>query len=339
MIQRPITYLLIGAVTLTLAGCGLLGKKNTETADTPKQPDSLAHAPVFNADSAYSYVKTQVDFGPRVLNTPAHDRCAAWIVAQMKQWADTVYVQRYTAIGFDNKQLRSTNIVAAFNPAAKTRVFISGHWDTRQWADQREDTHDKPIDGANDAGSGVGVMMEMARVMSQQRPDIGVDLICFDTEDYGQPEFSTLPHVDNTFCLGSQYWGKQPHVAGYRADFGINLDMVGSADAVFYREQISVEHADWVSQYVWDLAGRMGYGSIFINTVLGRITDDHYYVNDLAHIPTIDVIHFSPAGFGSYWHTLDDNIKVISPATLRIVGSVMLQTVYQYASVKKKPVS
>ena len=314
-------------------------KNADSTTTTQPQEAPLAKTPNFDGDSAYAYTKAQVDFGPRTPNSAAHDKCADWMIREFKKWADTVYVQSYTAKGFDGLLMKSKNIIASFNPQAKTRVFISSHWDTRPMADEDTKDQDKPIDGADDGASSTAVAMEIARALHTQKPEIGVDIILFDSEDYGQPNDSKLPRVEGTWCLGSQYWAKAPHVAGYRADFGVNLDMVGTADATFVREGVSVQNADWVSQYVWGLAGRLGYSSLFESRTYGAVTDDHYYVNQFAHIPTIDVIRYNEQGFGAHHHTHKDVMSIISKGTLTTVGKVMLQTIYQYNSEKTKKAS
>jgi hypothetical protein len=278
--------LFVVPIIALLSGCDWL--KSTKSDNPPSaqaQVPALVPIPAFDSDSAYAYTKAQVDFGPRIANSAAHDRCAAWMVGHLKKWADTVYVQSYTVKAFDGTQIKSKNIIASFNPLAKTRVFISSHWDTRPMADEDDHDQDKPIDGADDGAGSTAVAMEIARAIHSQKPAIGVDIILFDSEDYGQPNDSKLPHMDDSWCLGSQYWARSPHVPGYRADFGINLDMVGTADAVFIREGISVQKADWVSQYVWGVAARLGYSSLFENRVYGAVTDDHYYVNSIAKIP------------------------------------------------------
>lgn len=318
--------------------------KSANNTDTNPQPEKqheapLAAIPVFSGDSAYAFTKAQVDMGPRTPNSAAHDKCADWMAHKLKQWVDTVYVQTYTATGFDGLKMKSKNIIACFNPKATTRVFISSHWDTRPMADEDDHDQEKPIDGADDGAGSTAVAMELARAIHSQKPTIGVDIILFDSEDYGQPNNSKLPRVENTWCLGSQYWARTPHVAGYKADFGINLDMVGTADAVFVREGISVKNADWVSQYVWGLAARLGYSSLFQSRVYGGVTDDHFYVNEIAHIPTIDVIHYDENGFGKYHHTHNDVLGLISKETLAIVGKVTLQSIYQYNADKTKPQS
>jgi glutaminyl-peptide cyclotransferase len=332
---------LVLPLIIILSSCEWLKTKSSNDNPPKDQPQEapLAVIPSFSGDSAYVYTKAQVDFGPRTPNSSAHDKCADWMVHKLQKWADTVYVQTYTVTAFDGLKIKSKNIIASFNPQAKTRIFISSHWDTRPIADEDDHDQDKPIDGADDGAGSTAVAMEIARAVHAQKPQIGVDIILFDSEDYGQPNDSKLPHVENTWCLGSQYWAKNPHVSGYRADLGINLDMVGTADAVFIREGISVQKADWVSQYVWALAARLGYGSLFESRIYGGVTDDHYYVNEIAKIPTIDVIHYDETGFGKYHHTHKDVMGLISKETLSSVGKVMLQTIYQYNADKTKPVS
>jgi glutaminyl-peptide cyclotransferase len=296
----------------------------------------LATIPAFNADSAYVYIERQLAFGNRVPTSPSHDKCADYLIAHFKQHADTVYIQKYVVTAFDGTKLNSTNIIASFNPQATTRVMLSAHWDSRPFADQDTIDQNKPIQAANDAGSGVAILMEAAKALQSQKPNIGVDLVLFDSEDYGQPSNSTLPQVENSYCLGSQYWAKNPHVANYKADFGINLDMVGASDAVFMREQVSVTNADWVSQYVWGLADRLGYSSLFVPQMAGAITDDHLYVMQGRQFPCIDVIHYSnQSGFGIHWHTHRDDMNWISKNTLQAVGRTVLQAIYQYNSEKK----
>ena len=333
--------ILVLPLVAMLSACDWSKKSNnTDTTQPQAQEAPLAATPSFNGDSAYALTKAQVDFGPRTPNSAAHDKCAEWMAAQLRKWADTVYLQDYTATGFDGLKMKSRNIIASFNPQAKTRVLISSHWDTRPMADEDDHDQEKPIDGADDGASSTAVAMEIARTLHGQKPGIGVDIILFDSEDYGQPNDSKLPHVENSWCLGSQYWAKNPHVPGYKADFGVNLDMVGTSDAVFVREGVSVEKADWVSQYVWGLAGRLGYSSLFESRIYGAVTDDHFYVNELAHIPTIDVIRYNESGFGNHHHTHKDVMSIISKGTLTSVGQVMLQTIYQYNADKSaKPAS
>lgn len=295
---------------------------------------TTANVPAFNADSAYAYVARQVAFGPRIPNTAAQEKCADWLTGMMKKFADTVYVQHTTVTGPKGQSLRCINIIGTFNPQAKTRILFLTHWDTRPFADQDSVNKDKPFDGADDGGSGVAVLLEMARQMKTQRPDIGVDLLLEDVEDYGSEG------NDNSWCLGTQYWARHPHVPGYRANYGILLDMVGGKGSQFYIDQTSQQYAGAQAKMVWDLANRLGYSAQFKyyndpKDMVG-ITDDHVFVNQLAGIPTLDVVALRPYQqdniFPPWHHTHADNMNIIDKSTMKAVGQTMLTVVYTYPS-------
>lgn len=316
--------------------------KGSEIA-TPPAKEVIVNAPAFNADSAYYFTQRQVDFGPRNMNSKGHEECAKWLIEKAKTYADTVFVQQFEATGFDGSKLKSTNIIAAFNPATAKRILLCAHWDTRPWADQDTKDRDKPILAASDGASGVAVLLEIARALqSQKLQNIGVDIFFIDAEDYGYSSaladiVKNATNTENSFCLGSQHWSKHPHIPGYRADFGILLDMVGARNAVFTREGTSAFNAAWVQDKVWSNAAKLGYASVFSNQNTAPVTDDHYYINSIAKIPMIDIIQFdasTPSGFAPYWHTHDDNMSIIDKNTLAAVGKVVLYTVYQYEAEK-----
>ncbi|MBC7450967.1 MAG: M28 family peptidase [Cytophagales bacterium] len=292
--------------------------------------------PEFNADSAYSYVASQVAFGPRVPNTKAHIDCAAYLSEFLTKNSGWVFRQDFVAKAFDGKELKLKNIIASYNLKASKRILLAAHWDTRPFADQDPSMIDqqKPIDGANDGASGVAILMEIARAiqLAEKKPDVGIDFILFDGEDYGQPAFYQGPYQDNSWCLGSQYWSKNKHSFNYTAEYGILLDMVGAKNATFAREGVSMQNAPEVVQNVWATGQRLGYGNHFINYQSDGITDDHAYVNSIAKIKMIDIIEFDESDgnyFGAYWHTHNDNLKVIDKATLKAVGQTLLEVVYR----------
>ena len=298
---------------------------NNNNNDKPVQQVQL---PDFSEDTAYYYTKAQFDFGPRVNNSPAHEKCGVYLVARLKQYADVVKVQRASVKAYNGTMLKSENIIASFKPENTQRIMLCSHWDSRPIADHDPNPADrkKPVDGANDGASGVGILIEIARQLSIAKPNIGVDLILFDAEDYGAPE-SASQNSEDSWCLGSQYWSSHPHTDGYKARFGILLDMVGAEDATFFMEGISMYYAPDVTKKVWDIANELGFSNYFSYTPSGSLTDDHYYINKIAKIPTVDIIHQVPGsenGFFPYWHTTKDNMDNISRKTLKIVGQTLM---------------
>ncbi len=290
------------------------------------------NVPMFIADSAYNYVKHQVDFGPRVPNTKAHELCAAYLSESLKSFGAVVTQQKVALTTFDGSRLNAVNIIGSYNIENENRILLFAHWDSRPWSDNDPDPakHRQAVDGANDGASGVGVLLEMARQFGLQHPNTGVDIAFFDAEDYGAPE-SYKGNVEDSWCLGTQYWSKNPHVKGYTAKYGILLDMVGAPGATFYKEQISMYYAAHVVNKVWSAAEKLGFGQYFVNAQGGAVTDDHLYVNKMANIPSIDIIQYDPntdSGFGAYWHTTNDTMENIDKNTLYAVGTTLLNVVY-----------
>jgi len=331
---------------LFLASCDKCNQSTQTIVEPVKQV--VVNAPNFNSDSAYNYTKYQLDFGTREMNSKGHEACAKYLIEEIKKFADTVYVQKFEVKGFDGVNLKCTNIIASINPKATNRILLSSHWDSRPWADQDTKDRNKPILSACDGASGVGTLMEIARaIKSSPLKNIGVDLFFNDAEDRGYS--SSLDDIikpgtydnEGSWCLGAQHWSANPHIAGYRADFGILLDMAAAKGAVFAREGNSSFNAGWVQDKVWANANTLGYSNFFSNETISGITDDHIYINQVAKIPTIDIIHYdptSPSGtFGSYWHTHADDMSVIDKSTLNAVGRTLLYTIYQYDAERTNP--
>lgn len=310
------------------------GNKQETAKQEANQEDAIeVNVPEFNADSAYNYVKAQVDFGPRVPNTKEHVACGEFLADKLKEFGAKVTNQYADLIAYEGTVLKARNIIGAYKPESKRRVLLFAHWDTRPWADRDDKTnHHTPILGANDGASGVGVLLEIARLLNQETPEIGIDIIFFDAEDYGIPSFHEGKYKNDSWCLGSQYWSRNPHVEGYNARFGILLDMVGGKDATFYIEGYSNRYAKSVVDKVWNTAERLGYANYFVYKNGGSVIDDHLYVNTLARIPSIDIIPYDEtdyySSFGSFWHTLDDNMEIIDRKTLKAVGQTVLEVIY-----------
>ena len=328
----------ISAMLLTLSSCKSTSKNIQEDEQSPVSIQ-------FVADSAFAYCQAQCDFGPRTMNSEAHEQCAAWIQQKFQQFGCDVELQKADVRGYDGTILHATNIIARtkadVGPAKRDAILICAHWDSRPWADNDPDSTNwhKPVLAANDGASGVGVMLELARLIQQHDSlKVDVDFICFDAEDWGIPQWSTAPDMGNSWALGAQHWAADfaqrvalnTPPAHYR--YGILLDMVGGQGARFFQEQMSVQYASGIVDKVWRAAKTAGYGSMFPNDLGGGITDDHIPVNQVAQVPCIDIIAYyhecQQSSFGPTWHTVTDDMEHLDRATLQAVGQTLLQVLY-----------
>jgi Zn-dependent M28 family amino/carboxypeptidase len=250
----------------------------------------------------------------------------------LKNTCDTVYRQEVKVKGGDGKSMPCINLIGVINPGAAQRILFLTHWDSRPWADQDTKDKDKPVMAADDGGSGVGVLLEVARQLKARGlpASLGIDILFTDVEDYGKSEWG-----EDSYCLGTQYWASHPHVAGYKARFGVLLDMVGAHGAQFPMERFSTQYAGDVQQKVWQAAANAGYSSYFPYAQAASITDDHLPVNKIAGIKTIDIINLTtdPENpFAAHWHTHADVMDIIDKSTLKAVGQTLLQTIYEQSA-------
>lgn len=311
-------------LTILLASCN-----QTEVEQTQDQAQRRG-APTFNSDSAYAFIEKQVQFGPRTPSSQGHQRTLAWLISTLESYAGEgmVFEQRFRHIGYANDTLSLSNLIVAFNPTAKDRILLCAHWDTRPRADMESDEKaaEKPILGADDGGSGVGVLIELARLFRDQPPPIGVDLVLFDGEDYGREG-----DLENYF-LGSRYWSLNPPVQGYQPRFGILLDLVGAKQATFYKEQFSVQADAALVDLVWNIADELNHEAYFVPELGLAIQDDHIILNQYTGFKTINIIHHKPhsptSSFPDHWHTHRDNMDIIDRNTLAAVGEVLLELIY-----------
>ncbi len=342
--KRTYTMIMAIPVAVCLFGVtcfGMFGSGKRASVDSEETASATGRF-VFNGDSAYSYCAAQCAFGPRVMNTEAHDKCGEWIKAKFRQFGCVVESQKADLKGYDGTVYRNENIMARINPDATSRLLICAHWDSRPWADNDPDSanHRKPVMGANDGASGVAVMLELARMLHEDSlgVNIGVDFVCFDAEDCGTPQWADVEDDPDTWALGAQHWAKTFALnAGSRNwhyEYGILLDMVGGEGAKFYKEGVSSECAPDILNKVWDAANAAGYGSFFVDNVGGYITDDHVPVNKTAGVRCVDIIAYYPdceqSSFGPTWHTVSDTMDHISVSSLKAVGQTMAQLLSGY---------
>jgi len=299
-------------------------KKEAAAAETDKLETPAA---TFNADSAMHYVRTQVEFGPRVNNTPAHKATSGYLRKELARHGAKVVTQEATLRSADGVDLRAMNIMGMYNPEATDRLLLLAHYDTRPWADEDPDpnNHTKPVPGANDGASGVGVLLEIARQLGSRNPDRGVDILFVDAEDRGTHT------ADDSWALGARYFAQNPISEGYAPAEAILLDMVGGENATFGREHFSNMYAPELMNRIWAIAKDSGFGEFFKDIPSGAVTDDHVELIQ-AGIPAIDIIDFrsgSESGFNPTWHTMADDLENIDPRTLNAVGQTILNYIFQ----------
>lgn len=305
--------------------------------------------PAFSSDSAYAYIDRQMAFGPRVPNSASHMQCAVWLIEQLRAFGAEVELQKGFMPDYRGNNQQIYNIIGHFytpETASRPRILLGAHYDTRPWCDEEEDYNDRfyNVPGANDGASGVGVLLEVARQLglrqkclndstNDQKVNVPVDIIFFDCEDMGTPRVYTGEEREDTWCLGSQLWATNYAKTGnsksanvqYR--YGIVLDMVGAPDAYFPLEMYSTNYARNYQQQIWRSAEQLGYGAMFASQQSYPITDDHYYINYIAGIPCVDIIHYdirNATGFPHWWHTRNDDMSNISKSTLQAVGEVVM---------------
>jgi len=282
-----------------------------------------SNVPRFDEDHAFSYLVAQCDFGPRNPGSDGYYACLDYLITELDQSANEIILQDFSYREQRyNKRYNLENIIARFNPDAEFQTVISAHWDTRPWADQEDlrQDRDQPIIGANDGASGVAILLELAKIMGENPPPIGVNLVFFDGEDLG------VPGENETYCQGSRFFAKNLPIP--RPNEAINLDMVGDKQLVLPIERYSLEYHPELVRHLWDRAKDMGLDA-FIGRVDYAIYDDHIPLNEIAGIPSIDLIDFKyPNSYANFWHTLNDIPENCSEESLGQVGALMVDYIY-----------
>lgn len=320
-LHYPILLGLLSA-GLSFCSCSSNRQQSQETQVSEVALSDQLEPARFETDSAYQFIKEQVAFGPRVPGSQAHQRAKTWITDKLRSWGYNTTEQPVSGTGFHGDVISGHNIIATLSPpqsqGLKPRILLMAHWDTRAVADHdpNPSKRSEPILGADDGGSGVAVLLELARQWKERYDlDVDIDFIFFDLEDGGQSG------SDEGWCQGSTYWAKHPHIPDYKAEYAILLDMVGAQDARFYWEYHSKRHAAPIMRELWDTARKLGWQRYFVPQDGAAALDDHLPVIEHRGIPSVDVINFSAQGvFGKHWHTHDDNLDIISKETLKAVG-------------------
>ncbi len=325
------TSLVLAVCLGCLVGCKTDTSKKDKVDTTPTKQRKV---PSFSADSTYRFVEEQLAFGVRYPGSEGQQKMIDYLSQKLEGYGAKVVKQDFQVNFLDQKDITATNIIASYNPKQSKRVLLAAHWDSRMIAEKDEDPirQKQPIMGADDGATGTAALLEIARLIHTHGIDIGIDLVFFDAEDQGDDSDAT------TWCLGSQYWTKHPHKNGYKAKYGILLDMIGAKGAKFGREYYSTQYAGPVLNKVWKLAQAMGYGDYFQDFDAKGVMDDHFYIIENLRIPTIDIINrpigTTKHGFGHYHHTHKDNIDIVDKRSLKVVGQVVTAVIYNESSGK-----
>jgi len=265
-------------------------------------------------------VRDQVGFGPRVPGTAGHARQLAWMLDRLDSLGASPVVDTFTHVSAAGDSLTLFNVSARFRPEATRRILILAHWDTRPTSDEADDSVGRatPVPGANDGASGTAVLLQLAAMLRDVPPPMGVELLLVDGEDYG-------PEVDDMFLGAKRYASRLGDTN--RPVYGLLLDMVGDADPSFPVEEISAQAAELVVRKVWQAAERLGYRQYFPNTVGLRVFDDHVPLIE-AGLPTANLVDFEYGPYNAYWHTPQDTPENVSATTLGMVGEVVAELIY-----------
>ena len=302
------------------------------TSDRPKDgekprkvgsPTPVVTVPNFSGEEAFQYLLAQTKLGPRNPGSAGHARCLNYLLSELRLYAESVNGQEFSHRGYRGEHLRLTNIIASFNLQAEERMLLAAHWDTRPYADQEKDStkRNRPILGANDGASGVAVLLQLAKIMKQYPPPVGVDIVLFDGEDFGR-----ATDFDN-FLLGSKHFASQKQPS-YNPRFGIVVDMIGDAQLEIMKEESSLESAPDLVQYVWATAEQLGLRE-FVSDVGSDVYDDHIPLNEVG-IKSITLIDFQyPDRSHRYWHTSEDTPDKCHPSSLETVGTLLTHLVYK----------
>ncbi len=274
--------------------------------------------PAGSVDSALVHVDRQLAFGPRVPGTPSRDAAARYLARTLERYGARVSLQSFEVDDpYASRRLRLINIVGSFAPERTRRLMLCAHYDSRPWADQERDSSrwTTPIPGAVDGATGVGALLEIARLVGiASPPEIGVDVVLFDGEDYGKSG-----HIDH-YLLGSKHF--IVNLGGYRPEAAILVDMVGGKGTRVRREPLSRDHAKAWVDHVFARAASLGLD--YFEAVDGApMIDDHVPLLQ-AGIPAIDLFGYDYAA----WHTLGDDRSQVDPGKLAQVITLILDIVY-----------
>ncbi|MEQ8784947.1 MAG: M28 family peptidase [Pirellulaceae bacterium] len=304
---------------LLLAGAGCV-----PDGDTSMSIRSGVSPEGFQGDRAFSHLQAICELGPRVSGTPAMKAQRLMLAEHFRGLGAEVRLQDFPATQpLDGSTMTMTNMLVSWHPQKLQRVLLCTHFDTRPFPDRDPNEPQGEFLGANDGASGVALLMELGRHISRIDCRYGIDFVFFDGEELVYNE-----RFDPYF-LGSKHFARSyvNNDEGVTYQYGVLLDMVGDAQLQIYFEKNSFEKARPLTTSIWDAARRAGVAE-FIPRVRHEVNDDHLPLNDIARIPTCDIIDFDYPREGvprPYWHTRADTPQNCSGQSLAKVGRVLIE--------------
>jgi len=287
------------------------------------EPRNLKDIPNFDSNKAFTYLVKQCEFGPRNPGSSGHLEFSNYLETFLSELEGNLIIQEFIYTEpITNMERNGKNFIIQFNENAEYRLLLGAHWDTRSLSDQDEKVENQslPVLGANDGASGTSVLMELATIISEKNPEIGIDIVFFDAEDGG---FSGQPE---TFALGSRFFAENLPIV--KPNFAIIVDMVGDKNLSIPIERISYNIAPEKVKEIWNLAEELSLPA-FKKTIDLEIYDDHVPLWEVAAIPAIDIIDFQyPNMFYNHWHTQRDTPENCSPQSLGQVGNLLVNYIY-----------
>ncbi|PHQ32683.1 M28 family peptidase [Rhodopirellula bahusiensis] len=300
---------------LTLAVVGVFAYVGVAVWQMLQSPDATSVVPAalgpvpdrYDADRAMGYLVEICDLGPRPSGSPA--------MLQQQEMLTKVFEENGGEVRLQRGEIRHpqtgenvpiANLIAAWNSNAPTRFLLCAHYDTRPYPDRDRRDPKGVFIGANDGASGSAALMELSHQFQNLPKDIGVDIVLFDAEEFVFGEQSGEYFLGST--LFAQQYLMEPPAVPYQS--GVLLDMIADRELQLLYERNSLRYARDVTRSVWATAKRLGVRAFTPRARSQAIRDDHLPLNQIAKIPTTDLIDFDypRPGFRApqYWHTTQD---------------------------------
>jgi glutaminyl-peptide cyclotransferase len=323
-----VSGVLVSSVIAFVAGWVLLTMANIDPPANALAPRgrelTLADIP-FNGERAYEHLRAICAIGPRISGSEGMARQQEMVTEHFESLKAKVTPQEFFVRHPETgERTRLANLIIEFHPERKERILFCAHYDTRPFPDEDPDPRKRrnPFLGANDGASGVALLMEFGTHMADYQGKYGVDFVLFDAEEL------IYDRQRDKYFLGSEYFASdyvaRPPAHTYRC--GVLLDMVADKELHLFMEKNSALLRDVrpVTEGLWATAKRLGVKE-FVPRVGHDIRDDHLPLNQIARIPTCDIIDFDYPRPGpiSYWHTTHDVPENCSALSLAKVGWVV----------------